>query len=277
MGTWNTKQLAYLQENYSCTKNSILASNLGKTKCAISEKARRMGLEKTPSFLHDINIGHVAHNRVPVMSERLSIDGYRLIKVSEPNEWKPKHRVIWEKNNGKIPHGARIRFKDGNRTNICLENLYLAYIKTNAPHSNTPRNRKAMTSIPTSPKPITREIIKVIPTSPKPINREIIKVVPAPPKTIVRFRKSEFSDDAWEGTHEIIEKKPYTLKEMRTTLDTLRNMERIQAESGDVEGFIDTRRKADMLYYKIESLSRKKFYDSEFSAGSIHFNSASDE
>ena len=262
MGTWTKKQLAYLQENYSCTKNSILASCLGKTTCAISEKARRMGLEKTPSFLHDINIGHVAHNRVPVMSERLSIDGYRLIKVSEPNEWKPKHRVIWEKNNGKIPHGARIRFKDGNRTNICLENLCIASIKTNAPLSNTPRNRKAMTSIPTSPKPITREIIKV---------------VPAPPKTIVRFRKGEFSDEAWEGTHEIIKQKPYTLKQMQFTLDTLRNMERMQAESGDVEGFIDTRRKADMLYYKIESLSRKKFYDSEFSAGSIHFNSASDE
>ena len=197
----------------------------------------------------------MAHNRVPVMSEILTKDGYRLIKVSEPSEWKPKHRVIWEKNNGKIPHGARIRFKDGNRTNICLENLYIEYIKTNAPLSNTPRNRKAMTSIPTSPKPITREIRKV---------------VQAPPKTIVRFRKGEFSDDAWEGTHE-------TIKQMQFTLDTLRNMERIQAESGDIEGFLATRRKADMLYYKIESLSRKKFYDSEFSAGSIHFNSASDE
>lgn len=254
MGTWNTKQLAYLQENYSCTKNSILASCLGKTTYAISVKAHKMGLKKTPSFLQDIN-RHVAHNRVPVMSEILTKDGYRLIKVSEPSEWKPKHRVIWEKNNGKIPHGARIRFKDGNRTNICLENLYIEYIKTNAPLSNTPSNRKAMTSIPTSPKPITREIRKV---------------VQAPPKTIVRFRKGEFSDDAWEGTHEII-------KQMQFTLDTLRNMERIQAESGDIEGFIATRRKADMLYYKIESLSRKKFYDSEFSAGSIHFNSASDE
>ena len=101
--------------------------------------------------------------------------------------------------------------------------------------------------------------------------------IPTSPKTIVRFRNGEFSDDAWEGTHEIIKQKPYTLKQMQFTLDTLRNMERIQAESGDVEGFIDTRRKADMLYYKIESLSRKNFYDSEFSAGSIHFNSASDE
>lgn len=216
MGTWNTKQLAYLQENYSCTKNSILASCLGKTTYAISVKAHKMGLKKTPSFLQDIN-RHVAHNRVPVMSEILTTDGYRLIKVSEPSEWKPKHRVIWEKNNGKIPHGARIRFKDGNRTNICLENLYIEYIKTNAPLSNTPRNRKAMTSIPTSPKPITREIRKV---------------VQAPPKT-----------------HEII-------KQMQFTLDTLRNMERIQAESGDIEGFLATRRKADMLYYKIESISK---------------------
>lgn len=216
MGKWTKKQLAYLVENYSCTKNSILASCLGKTTYAISVKAHKMGLKKTPSFLQDIN-RHVAHNRVPVMSEILTTDGYRLIKVSEPSEWKPKHRVIWEKNNGKIPHGARIRFKDGNRTNICLENLYIEYIKTNAPLSNTPRNRKAMTSIPTSPKPITREIRKV---------------VQAPPKT-----------------HEII-------KQMQFTLDTLRNMERIQAESGDIEGFLATRRKADMLYYKIESISK---------------------
>ena len=39
-------------------------------------------------------------------------------------------------------------------------------------------------------------------------------------------------------------------------LDTLRRLEKKQAESGDVEGFVATRRKADMLYYKIESISK---------------------
>lgn len=192
MGNWTKKQLAYLVENYSNTKNSILASSIGKNKCAIYEKAKRMGLKKSSSFLKEVHIGHVGHNRLPLFSERLTTDGYIKVKVAEPDKWKLKHHIIWEKNNGKIPKGTHVCFKDGNRKNVCIENLYISCIDA------------------------------------KKIYEEIV----------------------------VKEKKVETLKDMRSMLDTLRRLEKKQAESGDVEGFVATRRKADMLYYKIESISK---------------------
>lgn len=69
--------------------------------------------------------GSTPHNHRPVGSERIDKDGYIMVKVSEPRKWKLKHRVIWEGSNGPIPKGANIQFKDGNRKNIHLENLYL--------------------------------------------------------------------------------------------------------------------------------------------------------
>lgn len=69
--------------------------------------------------------GQMPQNHKPVGSERIDRDGYVLIKVEEPNKWKPKHRVLWEKHNGPIPKKHRLIFADGNRQNICLENLIL--------------------------------------------------------------------------------------------------------------------------------------------------------
>nr|DAO40598.1 MAG TPA: HNH endonuclease [Caudoviricetes sp.] len=69
--------------------------------------------------------GQVPQNHKPVGSERIDRDGYVLIKVAEPNKWRPKHRVLWEKTNGPIPEKHRLIFADGNRQNITLDNLIL--------------------------------------------------------------------------------------------------------------------------------------------------------
>ena len=69
--------------------------------------------------------GMVPLNHRPVESERINKDGYIEIKVSEPRKWKLKHRYIWEQANGRIPKGCNIQFKDGNRQNISIGNLYL--------------------------------------------------------------------------------------------------------------------------------------------------------
>ena len=68
--------------------------------------------------------GHVPKNHKPVGSERIdSKDGYVLIKVAEPNKYVLKHRWIWEQAYGPIPKNHNIIFLDGNKQNICLENL----------------------------------------------------------------------------------------------------------------------------------------------------------
>lgn len=69
--------------------------------------------------------GQPSINRREVGSERVNVDGYIEIKVAEPNKWKLKHRVIWEKAHGKIPKSCNIQFKDGNPLNCVLKNLYI--------------------------------------------------------------------------------------------------------------------------------------------------------
>ena len=69
--------------------------------------------------------GQAPQNHKPVGSERIDRDGYVLVKVAEPNKWKLKHRILWEQANGPIPEKHRLVFADGNRQNICLENLIL--------------------------------------------------------------------------------------------------------------------------------------------------------
>lgn len=64
-------------------------------------------------------------NYRPVGSERISVDGYVEIKVADPGIWKLKHRVLWEDANGPIPKGMMIKFKNGNKLDIRLDNLIM--------------------------------------------------------------------------------------------------------------------------------------------------------
>lgn len=69
--------------------------------------------------------GHIPANHRSIGSERKDKDGYIYVKVAEPRTWKLKHRLLWEENNGPVPKGYVVIFKDGNKENITLENLAL--------------------------------------------------------------------------------------------------------------------------------------------------------
>jgi hypothetical protein len=69
--------------------------------------------------------GHKPWNYMPVGSERVNGDGYVDIKIADPNKWKPKHHIIWEKAYGQIPKGYAVIFGDGNRFNFDINNLIL--------------------------------------------------------------------------------------------------------------------------------------------------------
>lgn len=69
--------------------------------------------------------GEKAPNHMPVGSERINGDGYADIKIADPDVWLPKHRVLWESVNGPIPDGHIIRFKNGDKTEIEIDNLIL--------------------------------------------------------------------------------------------------------------------------------------------------------
>lgn len=69
--------------------------------------------------------GETPINHKPVGSERVDVDGYTLIKTKEPNIWVPKHKVLWEEKNGKVPEGHVLTFLDGDKSNITIDNLAL--------------------------------------------------------------------------------------------------------------------------------------------------------
>lgn len=69
--------------------------------------------------------GRPSLNKRPVGSERVNVDGYIEMKIQEPNKWVLKHRFVWEHFHGPIPEGHNVQFKDGNKENCSLDNLYL--------------------------------------------------------------------------------------------------------------------------------------------------------
>lgn len=70
--------------------------------------------------------GHRPHNAHPVgvEIEDATPEHYIKVKIAEPDVWKYKHHIIWEKETGqKIPKGGVIIFLDGNRRNFDISNL----------------------------------------------------------------------------------------------------------------------------------------------------------
>lgn len=68
--------------------------------------------------------GNVPPTHKPVGAEVIE-QGYLWIKVAEPNVWEKKHHLIWKQANGPIPKGYVIRFADGDKMNVALDNLFL--------------------------------------------------------------------------------------------------------------------------------------------------------
>lgn len=74
--------------------------------------------------------GNVPASALPLGHERIAKGGYIEVKVDEPHptrrdstRFKPKHVVVWERENGPVPEGHCIRFKDGDKRNFDPANL----------------------------------------------------------------------------------------------------------------------------------------------------------
>lgn len=90
--------------------------------------------------------GHAPHNTKPVGYERIDTkDGYVFIKVAEGKPMVLKHRYIWEQYNGIVPDGYCVAFRDGNRLNCDISNLFLISMADNARRrtaEETPEQRR---------------------------------------------------------------------------------------------------------------------------------------
>lgn len=91
--------------------------------------------------------GGTNHNVMPIGSTRL-VEGYVYRKVSAVRyvpytvNWKPEHHLIWIAARGPIPPGHALRFTNGNRLDVRLDNLELitrrALLARNSIHTLPP-------------------------------------------------------------------------------------------------------------------------------------------
>lgn len=111
----------------------------------IDEFMSAEGIERSSSTR--FKKGHLPHNTKPIGYERIdSKDGYVYVKVSMSGKMVAKHRYVWEQANGKVPDGYVVSFRDGNRRNCDLSNLYLLSREDNARRrilAETPEARQA--------------------------------------------------------------------------------------------------------------------------------------
>lgn len=114
--------------------------------------------------------GQKAWNRKPVGHERINTDGYVEIKTAQPNKFELKHRVIWRRHHGKIPHGHNVQFRDGNPQNLAIENLYLIsrrdqFMKENSMYARYPKDVQLAIQMKGA---LNRQINKLKATAPNP-------------------------------------------------------------------------------------------------------------
>lgn len=158
---WSPDKRQKLIALYPDRTNLEIALILGSTESAVASMAFKLKLRKSAKFLFEhsskgffpkghqpmnkgrkqteymsgaqiektkatqFKKGHIPKNHKPVGYERVNRDGYIEVKTAEPNVFEQKHRLIWIEHNGEIPPGYNIQFKDGNRQNVCIENLYI--------------------------------------------------------------------------------------------------------------------------------------------------------
>lgn len=158
---WSPDKRQKLISLYPDHTNLEIASMLGSTESAVAGMAFKLKLRKSAKFLFEhsskgffpkghqpmnkgrkqteymsdaqiektkatrFRKGHIPKNHKPVGYERITRDGYIEVKTAEPNVFEPKHRLVWVEYNGEIPSGYNIQFKDGNRQNVSIENLYM--------------------------------------------------------------------------------------------------------------------------------------------------------
>lgn len=160
--SWTALEDDYLRKIYPEMSNEEVAQWLHRSKRAVMAHAYILGVHKSPEFAEkqfrkgQFRKGQTPHNKGksrkywaspeaeelmakgqfkpgecrddnprkrPIGHEKVYADGY--VWVITEHGRKKKHRWVWEQAHGPIPEGYCVKFKDGNRMNCSLDNLYL--------------------------------------------------------------------------------------------------------------------------------------------------------
>lgn len=149
---YTPSELAYLREHYADTSNDMLGKVLNRNARNVAQKARKLGLAKSPHFLeahggrfqqglHPWNKGvpgstghqdacratqfkpgrpaELSANYRAIGSVRIAKGGYLEQKITDDRSlyparrWKSAHSLVWEREVGPIPPGHIVVFKPG--------------------------------------------------------------------------------------------------------------------------------------------------------------------
>lgn len=116
---FNKEHEKWIRENAEGIRNEQLTEMFNKE----FNMNLKVGQIKKFKNFHHISSGLKSCN-LPVGSERVN-KGYIYVKVSEPNVWIEKHRLIYESMYGNIPTGHKVIFADKNKRNFSPDNLIL--------------------------------------------------------------------------------------------------------------------------------------------------------
>lgn len=164
MVTWNKKQIARFKKLYPVKELPELMQTFGATKSAIKNAQSKFKVYKAPNYTGSrgyypkgnqpfnkgkrmvdyikdkatlqriqstqFKKGQQPHNTKHNGAERVTQDGYVEVRI-RLGVYMLKHRRLWILKNGPLKHGEIIKFKDGNKLNVSIENLYKTTMREN--------------------------------------------------------------------------------------------------------------------------------------------------
>lgn len=100
----------------------------------------------------------------PIGTERVSKDGYRERKINDglplQKRWRAVHLLVWEAANGTLPESHAVTFKNGDKTDIRLDNLELVsradWMRRHSVHNLPPELKSAVRALGTLKSVITK-------------------------------------------------------------------------------------------------------------------------
>lgn len=143
---WSTNDNEQMRRDYADTPTHILANRFGCSVGAVYCKADVLGLRKSAAYLAGpaacrlrrgdkigaatrFELGQRFPTSRPVGAERISQNGYRQRKVTatgySPRDWVGLHILLWREHRGAVPPGHIVVFRNGNKTDIQIDNLEL--------------------------------------------------------------------------------------------------------------------------------------------------------
>lgn len=156
MKPWTAAEDAILTELYRQFSAGEIAARMDRSRASIKGRLNVLGLKKPPGHtnpgrfvsgqpswnkgMKGLQIGGVATQfkpghlggraaliKQPIGAERISKDGYLQRKVNDDpvfhRRWRFVHVMLWEAAHGPVPAGHALAFKNGDKTDIRLDNL----------------------------------------------------------------------------------------------------------------------------------------------------------